>query len=215
VLGTLNDNGNTIKLAKDCFNSGLHAGSGKIVLNASAVTQTIDGNGIFKNLELNNTNAAVAPVALIANATINGTLNLVANKIFNIGTYNLNIGATGSISATAFSNTCYIHTNGQSGDGGISKAYSANTSFVFPVGSFSTKRAATYAYTPATIALSAGFTGGNGTVTVIPVGYEHPATTANGYYYSKCWCVFSHFCLFSNRCEWHSLKLYSQPLRPS
>jgi len=38
------------------------------------LTQTIDGNGIFGNLELNNTNGAAAPVSLLANITLNGLL---------------------------------------------------------------------------------------------------------------------------------------------
>ena len=46
-------------------------GTGKIVLNGT-LTQSIDGNGIFGNLELNNTNAAAAPVSLVANMTVNG-----------------------------------------------------------------------------------------------------------------------------------------------
>ena len=41
-----------------------HSGNGKIVLNGTQI-QTIDGNGVFGNLELNNTNAAAAPVSLI------------------------------------------------------------------------------------------------------------------------------------------------------
>lgn len=178
VLGTLNDNGNIINLAKNVYNSGLHAGAGKIVLNGT-VAQTIDGNGVFTNLDLNNTTTAnAAPVSLIANTTVNGILNLVSTKIFNIASYNLNIAATGSVAATAFSNTCYIQTSGQSGDGGITKAYTSNAAFTFPVGCFSTSRTATYAYTPASIGFSASPTT-YGSITVIPVGYEHPATTVN------------------------------------
>ncbi len=178
VLATLNDNGNTINLTKDCFNSGVHTGTGKIVLNGSAAVQTIDGNGVFNNLDLNNTNAATAPVSLLANITVTGLLNLVSNKVFNIGSYNLNLTTTGSISATAFSNSCYIHTSGQSGDGGITKGYTSNSQFVFPLGCFSTNRPAAYAYTPATIGFSSS-PATYGSVTVVPVGYEHPATTVN------------------------------------
>ena len=75
VLGTMNDNGNTINIAGNVFNSGIHAGAGKVVLNGT-LTQSIDGNGIFGNLELNNTNAAPAPVSLLANITVNGQLNI-------------------------------------------------------------------------------------------------------------------------------------------
>ena len=178
TLGTLNDNGDAIYVTGNVYNSGLHSGGGKISLNGTAA-QTIDGNGIFQNLELNNTTSAnAAPVSLDTNTTVNGTLNLLSNKIFNIGIYNLALGASASVSGT-LSNTCYIHTNGQSGDGGVSKVYNAsNTTFSFPIGCFSTNRTATYAYTPATIGIVGSPT--YGTVTVIPAGYEHPATTANG-----------------------------------
>ena len=67
VAGTLNDNGNTINIAKNVFNSGIHTGTGKIVLNGT-LPQSIDGNGVFGNIELNNTNAAAAPVSLLTNS---------------------------------------------------------------------------------------------------------------------------------------------------
>ena len=176
TTGTLNDNGDVITVAGNVYNSGLHTGAGKISLTTAATTQTIDGAGTFQNLELNNTNAASAPVSLIANTIVNGTLTLLSNKIFNIASYNLKINSTGSIVATpSFSNTCYIHSNGQSGDGGITKAYIANAPFTFPVGCFSTNRPAAYAYTPATLGFSSSPTS-YGTITVIPVGYEYPAT---------------------------------------
>ncbi|MHB9140314.1 MAG: beta strand repeat-containing protein [Paludibacter sp.] len=178
TAGTLNDNGDVLNVAGNVYNSGLYSGTGKMSLNSST-TQTIDGNGVFQNLELNNTTSGnSAPVSLIANTTVNGVLNLVSSKIFNIDTYKLVIGASGSIFATAFSNSCYIHTSGKSGDGGVTKTYLSNTAFTFPVGCFSTKRAATYAYTPASIGFSSSPTT-YGSVTVIPVGYEHPSTTVN------------------------------------
>jgi hypothetical protein len=172
---TLNDNGNTIYLSSNVFNSGVHSGLGKIVLNGTTA-QTIDGGGIFQNLDLNNTSSLAAPVSLVANTTINGALNLVSEKIFNIDSYNLKITSAGSISIGSFGNSRYIHSKGQAGDGGITKEYTNNNDFVFPVGCFSTKRPSTYAYTPATI----GFTSSPspyGDITVVPVGYEHPATT--------------------------------------
>ncbi len=177
TTGTFNDNGDVITIAGNVYNSGVHTGTGKISLTTAAAAQTIDGGGTFQNLELNNTNAAAAPVSLLANITVNGVLNLLANKIFNIVSYNLTIASTGSISVgTSFSNSCYIHSNGQSGDGGITKVYTANTPFTFPVGCFSTNRPATYAYTPADIGFSSSPTS-YGSMTVIPVGYEYPATT--------------------------------------
>lgn len=189
ALGTLNDNGNTINLGLGVYNSGIHTGTGKIVLNGTAV-QTIDGAGIFQNLELNNTNAAVAPVSLAANTTVNGNLNLLSNKIFNINTYNLAIGGSGTITATGsgFSNNCFIQTASNSGDGGLSKTYTTTTAFTFPVGAASSSHTGTAYYTPATIGFGAVPTT-YGTVTVIPVGYEHPSTTVNGQSLTYFWRV--------------------------
>ncbi|MFN8166664.1 MAG: hypothetical protein U0X76_11010 [Bacteroidia bacterium] len=176
TTGSFNDNGDAIYVTGNVYNSGTHSGSGKISLTTAASTQTIDGGGTFQNLELNNTNAASAPVSLLNNITVNGTLTLTANKIFNISTYNLAIGASGAITAASgFSNTCFIHSAGQAGDGGITKTFAANTPFTFPVGCFSTNRPATYAYTPASIGFSSSPTT-YGTITVVPVGYEYPTT---------------------------------------
>ena len=80
-----------INVSGNLFNSGLHQGTGSIILNSSASEQTIDGNGNFKNLTLANSFASsTAPVSLVANATINGVLLFeVSGKHFNIGTHNL------------------------------------------------------------------------------------------------------------------------------
>ncbi|MCK7542403.1 MAG: hypothetical protein MZV63_71785 [Marinilabiliales bacterium] len=54
VAGTLNDAGKTINIAGNVYNSGVTAGAGKVVLNGSS-SQSIDGGGIFGNLELAST----------------------------------------------------------------------------------------------------------------------------------------------------------------
>ncbi|MHC1703482.1 MAG: beta strand repeat-containing protein [Tenuifilaceae bacterium] len=184
IAGNLADNGNTINVAKDVFNSGIHTGSGKIVLNGAAQVQAIDGNGTFQNLELNNTNAAAAPVSLSANTTINGALTLSQDKLFNIKTFNLRLNSTASI-VNAGANR-YIQTSGTLGDGGVTRVYPNSTAFVFPLGAASTSHALP-AYTPASI----GFTGTPtyGSITVNPVGYEHPTTTTNGRSLTYFWRV--------------------------
>jgi len=197
--GILDDGGNTIYVAGNMTNSGTHIstpGTGKIQLNGIAA-QTIggNGNGVFQNLELNNNTAAnPAPVSLIAKITVNGTLNLLSNKIFNlandptIASYNLTIGPSGSISATSFSNSCYIHSNGKLGDGGITKIFSSTTAFTFPVGAYSTKRPATYAYTPAIIGFGTA-PSVYGSITVIPVGIVHPNANPNNLSLTYYWHV--------------------------
>lgn len=185
TLGTLNDNGNSIFVTGNVYNSGVHSGTGKISLNGTA-TQTIDGNGIFQNLELNNTNAAAAPVSLISNTTVNGTLTFSQNKLFNIATYNLKMNATASfVNAGTLR---YVQCSGNAGDGGITKVYASPTAFVFPLGSISTSHSGTPAYTPASIGLSTAPTA-YGSITVVPVGYAHPNATTAGRSLSYFWRV--------------------------
>ena len=185
VLATLMDNGNIINVYKDVFNSGIHSGTGKIVFSGTSVQQ-IAGNGIFSNVELNNNTAVAAPVQLSDNMSLNGTLTFSANKLFNIGIYNLTLNNGASIANG--SATRYIQTAGNSGDGGLTKVYSSTTPFLFPVGAQTLIPVRPVKYTPATI----GFTSAPGTygsVTVIPVGYEHPATTVNGQSLTYYWRV--------------------------
>ena len=94
VLGTLNDNGNSINLSGNAFNSGIHTGTGKVAFVGQS-RQTIDGNGIFNNVELNNNSGAAgsAPVSLVANTTIDGLLTFSTDRLFNIGIYNLKLDA--------------------------------------------------------------------------------------------------------------------------
>ena len=186
TLGTLNDNGDAIYVSQNIYNSGVHAGTGKISLNGSASNQTIDGNGVFQNLELNNTNVATAPISLLANVTINGNLILLQDNLFNIGTYNLKLNSTATIVNGGVNR--YIQTAGNSGDGGITKVYSSTVSFTFPIGAPSTSHVGVPKFTPATI----GFTTAPstyGSVTVIPVGYEQPTTTIKGQSLTYFWRV--------------------------
>nr|MCU0472508.1 HYR domain-containing protein [Bacteroidales bacterium] len=185
VSGTLNDNGKTINIARDVYNSGLHSGTGRIVLNGT-LTQIIDGNGIFENVELNNTNAAAAPVSLAAKMTINGTLTFSQDKLFNIGTNNLALNASAAFAN--ISSARYIQTGGNAGDGGVTKVYNSTGAFTFPVGAPTITPAGLVKYTPATIGFSSA-PAVYGSVTVYPVGYEHPATIINGQSLTYFWRI--------------------------
>ena len=173
----MNDNGNAINIAGNVFNSGIHAGAGKVSLNGT-LTQTIDGNGIFGNLELNNTNAAPAPVSLSANITLNGLLTFSQDKLFNISTYNVKLNSTASILNGG--PLRYIKSAGNAGDGGLTKIYSSPAAFNFPVGVVN--------YTPGSLGLSAAPTT-YGSITVIPVNYEHPNVTVPGRSLTYFWRV--------------------------
>jgi hypothetical protein len=193
--GNLADGGKTISFATSAtttsswlYNSGVHSGAGKITL-ADDDPQVIAGNGsgIFQNLELNNTDALASPVSLTANITVNGTLTLSQDKLFDIGTYNLKFGASASISGA--SGTRYVQTSGNAGDGGITKVYSATAAFNFPVGAPSTGHAAAN-YSPASIGFGTA-PSVYGSITVIPVGYEHPNVTTTGRSLTYFWRVVS------------------------
>jgi hypothetical protein len=193
--GNLADGGKTINFTTSAtttssylYNSGVHSGAGKILL-ADDDPQVIagDGNGVFQNLEINNTDALTSPVSLTANITVNGTLTLSQDKLFNISTYNLRLGASASISGAGTNR--YFQTNGNAGDGGLTKVYSSTTAFNFPVGAPSISHAAAN-YTPASIGFGTA-PSVYGSITIIPVGYEHPNVTTTGRSLTYFWRVLS------------------------
>jgi hypothetical protein len=194
INGSLNDGGKTITMIPSAnttesyiYSSGTHLGSGKIVL-ADDDPQVIDGDGtgIFNNLELNNTNAADAPVSLAANIAITGELTFSQDNLLNIKSYSLKFDTDASIIGSNANR--YIITSGEAGNAGITRAFSSgNASFTFPIGGASTSHAA-YEYTPATVIIS-GTANSYGDISVIPVGYEHPATTDKNRSLSYFWRV--------------------------
>lgn len=194
LKGTLNDGGKLIDMVASAttttsylYNSGVHAGAGKIRLSDTD-PQVIDGDGtgVFQNLDLNNTNAAAAPVSLASSIAVNGVLTLSQNKLFDIKTFGLRLNASSSIANAG--STRYVVTAGSLGDGGITREYSAaSKSFLFPIGTVSTRHAAPV-YSPATLTVN-GNPSAYGTITVNPVGYEHPATTSNGRTLTYFWRV--------------------------
>ncbi|MBK9391784.1 MAG: HYR domain-containing protein [Bacteroidetes bacterium] len=185
--GTLNDGGKTINIAGILFNSGIHTGTdpGKIVLNGTAV-QSIGGNGVFRNIDLNNTNAASAPVSLAANMTVTGALNLANDKLFNIGMHNLKLESTASV--LNYSTSRYLLGSGNSGDAGVTRVYTSSAPFLFPVGAPTITPSHPNKYTPATIGFSSDPTT-FGSITVTPVGYEYPVTTVNNVSLTYYWKI--------------------------
>lgn len=190
VEGTLNDNGKTINASGNIYNSGIHMGSGKIMLN-SDTDEAIDGDGTgeFANLELNKPTNGISAVLLNSNAIINGVLSFSGSatgyKLFNIKSNNLKLSSLATISGA--SSNRYIQTTGTLGDGGLSKVYSSASPFTFPIGAPSTGHAAAN-YSPATITIN-GTPTTYGTITINPVGYEHPATKFKGRSLSYYWRV--------------------------
>ncbi len=174
--GTLNDNGNTINLWANAYNSGLHNGTGKIVM-ANDAAQTIDGDGtgIFGNLELNKPTDGIANVTVSSKITVNGILSFTGSaagyKQLNMQGNNLLLGSLATV--TGADENRFVLFDGNFGDGGMSKVFSAtSTSFSFPVATLNP----TVRYTPATISISSAPSSW-GTITVTPVKTEHPNTT--------------------------------------
>lgn len=167
--GTFTDNGNTVTVKGDVFNSATHINSGSgdgIVLNGTS-TQTLSGNGTFGKLTINNLAGVNIPVG--NQFLITRSLKMQSG-VFNIGKNLLDIGVNAVIEeASPFSKHNMITTNISFTDNGLRKTFRAGASpiFTFPVGS-SDK------YTPVTITISAN---GNssGSITVKPANEIHPS----------------------------------------
>lgn len=112
-----------------------------IVMNGTD-TQDISSTGAFKNLTINK---ASGLVTLSSDITVSTALTLTAGKI-SMGNRNLTIGNSGVINGAGAAN--YIIATG---NGSLNQQVVAGGNKVFPVG-------LTNAYTPATVALTAGST---------------------------------------------------------
>lgn len=177
--GVFVDGGKTVSVAGNITNYGTHSGTGEIQLNGTA-PQTIGGSNssIFQNLNLNNTNAAAAPISLTTNTTINGVLTFSLDKLFYINTYNINFSSNASV-VNAGTNR-YIQTNGDAGDGGVTKVYASSAAFNFPFGVTN--------YTPASIGFGVDPTV-YGSITIKPINYQHPNVTTSGRSLTYFWRV--------------------------
>jgi len=179
--GTFADGGFAHQLSGNLSNSAIHSGSGSISLVGTS-TQSIggDGNGVFQNLTLFNTNGASAPISASANFTVNGTLTFSNDKLFNLGTNTLTLGSSASTSGESSSR--YIQTSGLTSDGGVTRTYGTTGSFTWPIGTSN-------GYTPATINVAGA--SGTGTINIIPVESEHPNVTTTGSSLTYYWQVSS------------------------
>ncbi len=96
-----------------------------------------DGNGRFSNLEVNEPHPAALATQvtyLLANQTVTGTMTL-ANGIFDLKTFNLDVEGTLHDNTVAFySNNRMFRTDGNHGDGGLTRTITANGTYLFPIG---------------------------------------------------------------------------------
>jgi hypothetical protein len=188
---TLNDSGKYIYAAGDIVINGTHTGqqtAGGIRLNGT-VAQTISGggNGIFNNLIIDKSNTS--GVSLLANASITGSLRLLNNANFNVGSNNLAFGPqanvyTDMLNAQNFDNAHMIYTNGLASDLGVSKTYnSSNKSFIYPLG-------AGTSYRPARIQFTAD-PSQYGSISIRPILSAHPLIQSAGHAITLYWKTIS------------------------
>lgn len=178
----LNDNGKTLELQSVITHSGVHSGSGKIVLT-TASSRNISGNGqgVFRNLELNGSVASTYTTT--TNFKITGNLHFAGaqNRILDIAGNNLTFDTTATVSgANASSPVRMIRTNGNQSALGVTKIYNG-LAFSFPVGTGTD-------YSPASISFDVA-PSQYGSITLRPVNNEHPNVTENGRSLTYYWRV--------------------------
>lgn len=165
--GIFNDGGkNVFVKGPNILNSGLHIGTGSIVLEGTA-TQSVsgNGNGVFNNLTLNNNFSVIVNVTFKTNLTINGTLTFQKDKGVNIGANNLKMGVDASFCENAGLGNRFFRTTGNLDDGGLTLTYNKAETKLFPFG-------VDNIYTPASI----GFTDeidSYGTITIVSANTKH------------------------------------------
>ncbi len=181
---TLNDIGHSITVAGNITNSGTHTSQagGAVILNGTA-DQSIGGSGrgVFGNLTVNK---ASGSTLLTAGQSVTGNLRL-AQGILDIFSFNLSLGQNSNVydaltgTTSAFSASKMIRLSGNQSDGGVTRAFSGLSAFLYPIGTASD-------YTPATIQFSSA-PGQWGSVTIRPVIQRHPlvtGTNALNYYWT-------------------------------
>ncbi len=177
--GVLADEGKTVEIRGNMSVSGTHRGTGKLSLTtATARTLSGTGTGVIGNMDIAGP-ASLVTLTQTAAMRINGALTFVANgandRIYDIGANSLTFGPNGTTSGASgpTSPIRMIKTSGLQSAGGVTKIFNG-LSFTYPIGS-----GAGNLYTPATISFDVA-PSVYGSVTVRPVGNEHPNVTEFG-----------------------------------
>jgi len=167
VGGNLTNNGATFSTAGSTF-----------TLNGTGV-QSIGGSvaSTFNNLTLNNS----AGATLGNSETINGTLALTSG-ILNLGANNLTLGSAAVAGAPSASNMIVTD-----GTGELRRTFSANGSFLFPVGDAT----GTAEYSPVTLNFTAGTYAGGAYAGVRVTNAKHPNNASITDYLNRYWSVTS------------------------
>lgn len=177
--GVFADAGKTVEIRGNMTVSGTHTGSGKLSLTtATSRTLSGSGSGVIGNIDLSGPASAVT-LTQSSSMRINGALTFVAsganNRIYDIGAQSLTFGPNATVSGASGPSAPIrmIKTNGLQSAGGVTKIFNG-LSFTYPIGS-----GAGNLYTPATISFDVA-PSVYGSITVRPVGNEHPNVTEFG-----------------------------------
>ena len=146
-----------------------------VTFNGSS-SQTIGGtySTTFNSVTLNNSAGAV----FADDQNVNGTLTLTSGQL-NIGTHNLILGSSSPAVAGTFSSSNMIIANG---GGQVRKLYSANGSYLFPIGDN------TSVYSPITLNVS-GSAYSSAYIGVKVTKAKQPQNANSGNYLNRYWSV--------------------------
>ncbi|KAF0199534.1 MAG: hypothetical protein FD170_3914, partial [Bacteroidetes bacterium] len=176
------DPGFTLTITGSWTGGGTIENNGTIVL-AGTSAQTFPGAGTtidaMNNLTINNANG----VALDNSLPVNGTLTLSNGRI-NLGAHNLIMGASSpAIAGTLGINNMIV----ADGTGQLRKLYSANGSYVFPVGDAT----GTAEYSPMTLIFNSGAYAGGAYAAVRVVDAKHPNNGSPTDFLTRYWSATS------------------------
>lgn len=170
--GTLADNARVVEVKGDVSNESTYSttGVGHILFNGAAL-QHIEGTGDFGAIKLDN------PKGLEANSNIAMNNNLtMTNGCLILKDNRLSLSQNSSIDGANFGGNKMIRTNGNLGDAGIQKMFTAGAfNFTFPIGVYDGIKSK---YTP--IELTASASSSAGSIIVHPVNQQHMTTLALG-----------------------------------
>lgn len=171
--GTLNVQG-TLILNKNLQNQNVGAnavGPGTLLFSGSAL-QSIIGQNIIQNLNLNNASG----LQLIDNTTVNGILTFSSGHIL-LGAANLRLGASQTFSGVPTSTKMIVPT----GSGEVQKEFAGPGTFTFPVGDAT----ATAEYSPVVLTFNSGTFSAGSYVGLNLVDAQFPGTAVS--YLTRYW----------------------------
>lgn len=172
---TLNENA-TSATAWNGTGSLFTAGTGTVSFGGADQTLAATAT-TFNNL----TFAGGGAKTLSTNTTVNGTLTLTSG-LLTLGTNNLILGASSPAIAGSFSATNMIVTNST---GAVQKLYSANGSYLFPIGEITT----TSEYSPITLNFVSGTYAGGAYATARVTNSKQTNNTSVSNYINRYWTV--------------------------